>query len=730
MTREVGSPASGDEPGALALEVWTPGRLGSVDVNDVSPPEPEHAHVLTSYAPPTEHRARPRPRTLDRYVKDPALSPDGRLLACIVVEQDLFPFALQMPLDDDGVPIVGEEREVRLPVEGGVRRVLYSPDGHWLACEVAPDGGDREQIWFVTSDPDDANSYTVDLAAYETVELVSWDDDFVAVSVFDREGTVEGRLFNPVTGETRVVDRRTGGALTHSRGNVSLFRVGSRGNRELLAIDDGGTWRPLMPVDNGSTTDRGFVTFDGDRPSFIVRSDHSAERFRLLRLTPTEHAHGVEVLLEREDADVQEFAVSLDGSVAAVLWNDEGWCDLQIVDLTGGRARVVDLPELPSLIATTPSLTADGSLLALTVAGPEFPPTVVVYDVAARRWVGDEFRAVATAVDDAVSDAVGESVAENRPREGGSDDEPAEHAATGDDVGASGADALADEDDLDTMSPARPTDGRGRPVLSAWGEADIIPELLHYEARDGMRLSGWLYRAVGPAPSEPAPTIVYFHGGPEGQARPDYNNVLRKLAATGHSVFLPNVRGSAGRGRRFSQADDRYGRFAAIDDAEDTLDHLIDAGITRDGQAVIMGRSYGGYLVHASLTRHAGRWAGGIAACGMSDLETFYRDTDPWIASAAMPKYGDPKLDRHLLAQASPLRQFSRVDVPVMFIHGQLDSNVPVSEAYQAMGVLASRGVPTEMLLFPDEGHEFERLNNRWDMEQRVLAFCERIFDE
>ncbi|MGN6020013.1 hypothetical protein ACP6M9_14235, partial [Corynebacterium striatum] len=127
------------------------------------------------------------------------------------------------------------------------------------------------------------------------------------------------------------------------------------------------------------------------------------------------------------------------------------------------------------------SLTEDGSLLALTVAGPEFPPTVVVYDVAARRWVGDEFRAVATAVDDAVSDAVGESVAENRPREGGSDDETAGHAATGDDVGASGADALADEDDLDTMSPARPMDERGRPVLSAWGEADIIPELLRYE---------------------------------------------------------------------------------------------------------------------------------------------------------------------------------------------------------------------------------------------------------
>ena len=143
-----------------------------------------------------------------------------------------------------------------------------------------------------------------------------------------------------------------------------------------------------------------------------------------------------------------------------------------------------------------------------------------------------------------------------------------------------------------------------------------------------------------------------------------------------------------------------------------------------------MGRSYGGYLVHASLTRHAGRWAGGIAACGMSDLETFYRDTDPWIAAAGQPKYGDQNLDQQLLQQASPLRQLSKVDVPVLFIHGQRDANVPVSEAYQAMGVLTAHGVHTELLLFDDEGHNFERLPNRAEMAQRILKFCERIFHE
>ena len=625
--------------------------------------------------------------SVDRYVKGPALSPDGRLLACVVVEQERYPLAIQIPLDAKGDPIPGQEREVVLPIEGAVRRVLYSPNGEWLACEVAPDGGDHEQIWFVTTNPEDPNAYMVDLAAYATVELVSWEDEYVAVSAYDRDGTVEGRLFNPVTGESKVVDRRTGGALIHSRNQHSLFRVGSRTNRELLAVGPEGEWMPLLPVDKGSTTDQGFVLPAEDGGHFyIVRSDHSAERFRLLKITPRKHGYSKEVLLEREDAEVEEFTVSADGTTAAVLWNNEGWCDLEIVDLSGGEAEVIAIPELPSLIASSPSLTADGKLLAVTTSGPEFPPSVVVYDVASQSWVGDEFQVTAAAVGDVVSEAPPELLSE------------------------------------------QPQDQRGRAVLSVWDRAEIIPELHNYEARDGLQLSGWLYQAVGQDPAEPAPMVVYFHGGPEGQSRPEYNNVLRKLASSGYSVFQPNVRGSAGRGRWFSQADDRYGRFAAIDDAEDTLDYLISAGLTEEGKAVIMGRSYGGYLVHASLTRHAGRWAGGIAACGMSDLETFYRDSDPWVASAAQPKYGDQNLDQQLLQQASPLRQLSKVEVPVLFIHGKRDANVPVSEAYQAMGVLTAHGVHTELLLFDDEGHNFERLPNRAEMSKRILKFCEMIF--
>ena len=68
----------------------------------------------------------------------------------------------------------------------------------------------------------------------------------------------------------------------------------------------------------------------------------------------------------------------------------------------------------------------------------------------------------------------------------------------------------------------------------------------------------------------------------------------------------------------------------------------------------------------------------------MSDLLTFYRDTEPWIAAAAVTKYGDPEQDRALLEDISPLARADRIDVPLLVVHGELDTNVPIGEAHSS----------------------------------------------
>ena len=627
-----------------------------------------------------------------RHSTRPALSPDGSLLACVVVEHTGYPRAVQRPLAPGGVGGHGPERDVVLPVEGPVRRVAYSPDGRWLACEVAPDGGEREQIWLVTTDPDDHSAHPIEVPTDATVELVCWDGDNLAVSALDSEGTAEGRLVDPDTGRYKVIDRRMGGMLVHAHRGAALFRVGARGQRELLWIAPDGRWRPLLPVDTGSTTDAGIVLSvgaDGSESSVLVRSDHTSERMRLLQVDSGPDGTRSRSVAERPDADLDTVEVSLDRSVAVLLWNVDGRSELELLDLTCDPPRVLDRPLLPAVVASGPALTADGSLLAVTIEGVEFAPSVALYDVRCARWTGEEPGDESPAVDSPWNLPIGHA----GPL----------HAVTEQVASTDGVVVLADS-----------------------GDPAVTPELLRYDARDGLGLSGWLYRARG---TGPAPTMVYLHGGPEGQSRPSYNDVLRRVVDSGITVFTPNVRGSYGYGRTFGHADDRYGRFAGIDDVEDSLLHLVEIGVCDPDRAVVAGRSYGGYLVNASLVRHAGRWRGGVAACGMSDLRTFFRDTEPWIAAAANPKYGNPVQERELLRELSPLEQYDRVDVPVLFIHGRHDTNVPVGESEQAAAALRARGVPTDIVMLEDEGHEFVKLANRRYLGDRVVAFCQEVCD-
>ena len=162
-----------------------------------------------------------------------------------------------------------------------------------------------------------------------------------------------------------------------------------------------------------------------------------------------------------------------------------------------------------------------------------------------------------------------------------------------------------------------------------------------------MRLPCWLYRP--PPHVEQIGAMIYLHGGPEGQARPGYSEIFPLLLDEGIAVFAPNVRGSGGSGREFCHADDREKRFAAIDDVADCARHLAESGIAEPDRIACAGWSYGGYLTMAVLTFHPALFVAGISICGMSDLGTFYRNTEPWIAAAAYPEYGHPVADRELL---------------------------------------------------------------------------------
>lgn len=131
------------------------------------------------------------------------------------------------------------------------------------------------------------------------------------------------------------------------------------------------------------------------------------------------------------------------------------------------------------------------------------------------------------------------------------------------------------------------------------------------KARDGLDFTGWLYEAPGGAN---VGAMIYLHGGPEGQARPDYSEVFPELLDAGISVLSPNVRGSGGFGRTFSHADDRHLRFGAFDDVADCVHFLVAEGLAHPDRIACCGWSYGGYLTQAALAFHPELFAAGSAS--------------------------------------------------------------------------------------------------------------------
>ncbi|MEV6846710.1 S9 family peptidase [Actinoplanes sp. NPDC051411] len=516
----------------------------------------------------------------------PTLSPDGRRTAYIS--------------DRGGRPQVWIHPGSL--VENGpspVTAVRWSPDGDWLACEVAPGGAPRHEVWLVR--PDGSGLRQVAGFGADSAENMRWLPGRSLLAVTENLGTA--LVVDPATDARTVVAKGSLISLLDVSGSRVLLRHGPRGSRYLA-------------VDGGFVTHGEDGVFGPDGQTVFARSE--AGEFPVL-------TRDREVIAASETADVEDFALTTAGGTVAVLWNRRGGTsELTIHDLvTGGRLPV----PLPGPVVNSPSWSADGSTLTFAASGPGRP------------WGTWTF----------------------------------------------------DDSGLHQVSAA-PADPRAaEPVLHT------------FASHDGLEISGWWYQ---PGSSSPAPTVLWFHGGPESQERPGHDPLFQALVARGIAVFAPNVRGSSGFGRSFVNADNGALRYAAIDDVRSCVDYLVGAGLAAPGRIGCMGRSYGGYLTLAALVRFPALFAVGVDICGISNFSSFYQHTEPWIAAAAVSKYGDPVLDAGLLHDLSPLTRIDRLRAPLLVVHGENDSNVPVIEADQVVSALEARGVPHRYLLFPGEGHE------------------------
>jgi dipeptidyl aminopeptidase/acylaminoacyl peptidase len=258
-------------------------------------------------------------------------------------------------------------------------------------------------------------------------------------------------------------------------------------------------------------------------------------------------------------------------------------------------------------------------------------------------------------------------------------------------------------------------------------EGGVEPSLHRYESFDGESIPVFLFVPGGEGPF---PVVVTVHGGPESQWQPWYSGgfgaLTQFLVSHGYAVAAPNVRGSTGYGKRFEHLDDVEKRLDSVADLA-SLHAWLAARPDIDGsRAAVYGRSYGGYMVLAALAFQPELWAAGIEFVGISNLRTFLENTSEYRRAVREREYGSLS-DPDLLERLSPWSRLDAIRAPLFIEHGRNDPRVPVGESEAIHRELVSRGVRCELVIYEDEGHPIEKLPNRIDVFERVVAFLDEV---
>ncbi len=249
-------------------------------------------------------------------------------------------------------------------------------------------------------------------------------------------------------------------------------------------------------------------------------------------------------------------------------------------------------------------------------------------------------------------------------------------------------------------------------------------ELVVWESFDGLRIPGWLALPSGPVPAGGHKAIIWVHGGPVGQSRPNFRADIQMLVASGFAVLLPNVRGSSGYGRAFTAADDVEKRPDCVADLAYGRQFLATHPAIDADRIGIMGQSYGGYMVSAALTEYPDLWKAAVNYYGIADFVTTLEGTGPWRRSHRAAEYGDPDTHADLFARISPIHKVDMIRVPVLLAHGTRDPRVPYGESVMLEKALRERQRQVTFLSFDYAGHGFIRPDDK----RRIYAAVSTFF--
>ena len=255
----------------------------------------------------------------------------------------------------------------------------------------------------------------------------------------------------------------------------------------------------------------------------------------------------------------------------------------------------------------------------------------------------------------------------------------------------------------------------------------VEAERVGFPARDGLRIAGNLFRppnATGKRGGKRVATVVYLHGGPTGQSFRAWLPFKQILVHEGFAVLDVDFRGSSGYGRQFRLANvDEWGHA----DVHDCIDAARWAATQpwSNGDLVVYGGSYGGYLALCSLVDEPGLWRAGIDLYGDSEIAESYRHGDRLGRLDLHRMMGDPDDPARASAfrRGSPVYRADRIQAPLLILHGRKDKRVVPLMTERMVEALTIEDKLHEVHWYDDEGHGWEHRENRRDAWTRILAF-------
>ena len=625
-------------------------------------------------------------------VSEPQLSPDGRTVAYLVTtahaEEDTLAPALWMVDWDGGTPLelTRTLKDVAAP--------RWSPDGLTLALLATPGGARHVQLLLL--DRRGGEPRTVTHVAGD-IDDYAWSPDGrrLVVAMHGEEAPAAGKVPRPIVL----------GAL-HFKEDVEGYLPADALSHLYLVDALTGVVEPLTVADAAHDSGPAWSA-DGQRIAFVRGREHGADADNMQDVMVVDaRAGAVARRLARVPApNVQKLQWLRDGSALVLSVGETAALSayrsdrLGVLALVGGEVRVP--AGMPDRAVTPYALAGDGRYAQVLVEDDlhAYPARLPLGGGALERtWRGPE-------VVTAAAQAAGHTVVLAT-----SDASPPELYAL----------------DKGTLRPLT----HHNDALFADLTLGAVEEL-RFRSADGTDVHGVLVKPPGFVAGRRYPTVVWIHGGPQGEDEHSlslgvYSPEMKRqlLAAAGYVVLGINYRGSSGRGAAFQSAIAGHWCGKEVADLNAGVDAAIAAGLVDPDRLGVGGWSYGGILTDC-LVVDSTRWKAGVSGAGSGNQLSMY-GTDEYIHqyNAELPP---PWRDLQAWVEVSaPFFHADRIRTPVLFVGGQKDFNVPIAGGEQMYAALRTLGVPSALVVYPDQFHIFTRPSYVVDFEQRMLAWYAR----